>query len=152
MKLRTPFAVMPHRRHVPLTGLFLCSILWAIAPTSTLAEESCAFRAAKFIEEGKGTVLASWFKAPTSDVARELNALIEEIGPLKDATALPKKKSGPSWRRSVRSKDLPTHYAFAGSWAEALSEKHGLLQIQASAELGSDCRLLALHIDWPAKR
>lgn len=128
----------------------LISLFWAFAPSSVLAEESCATRAAKLIEEGKGMTLASWFKAPTPTLSDELGNLLKEVGTLRQVDALPKRKSGRTLRLSITSKDLPTRYVFSGSWAEAVSDKHGQVQILAAAEQESDCRLLALHVELPA--
>ena len=128
----------------------LITLLVAVCSVS-LAKESCAVHAAQLLSKGRSAELLAWFKAPASDTATRLKEASEYLGSLERIAPALSQHTGHVNRRSVSSKDLPSGYAFDGSWADAVSSKVGPVQIQASTELGSTCRLLALHIDTQNK-
>jgi hypothetical protein len=115
--------------------------------TTSWATESCAVRAAQLLSDGENSELSAWFAAPSTDMAAKLKEASEYLGPLERITPALSQSAGRITRKSILSNNLPTSYTFDGSWADAVSTKVGPVQIQASTEAGSTCRLLALHID-----
>ncbi len=126
--------------------LLLITLLVSVCSAS-LAEESCAVHAARRLSDGKSAELSTWFKEPATDTVTKLKEASEYLGSLDRISPALIQSPGNVTRWSVLSNDLPSRSAFNGSWADAVSSKVGPVQIQASVELGSTCRLLALHID-----
>ena len=118
-----------------------CSTGWA--------DDSCAIRAAKLLAGGKVAELSAWFKTPATTTEVELKQAADLLGSLDRITPAKGQRAGAVARRSILSSGLPAQYPFDGSWADAVSANLGPVQIQASAETGTTCRLLALHIDTP---
>lgn len=123
--------------------LSLCSTSWA--------GESCAVRLAQMLSAGNSKELVTWFKVPADDAAARLQEAVELFGTLERIMPATNPSDGNTTRVSIQSKHLPDPYAFEGSWASAISSKAGPVRIQASSEIGSTCRLLALHIDRSTK-
>lgn len=121
-------------------------IVLASFSTVSCADESCAVRATKLLSAGKISELAMWFKVPAEDAATKLKEAAEYLGPLEHIVEAKGPRSGVTARTSVLSKSLPSQYSFDGSWADAISNKVGPVQIQISSETGSACSVLALHI------
>lgn len=122
--------------------------LWmALFTPLACAEEACAVRAARLLSQGMSDELATWFVASTPGTARALAQFSDLLGSLEQITAVDRTRTGKFYRRSITSGDLPSSYDYWGTWAEATSHKLGQVRIQASVEVGSDCRLLALHLD-----
>lgn len=130
---------------------FVLMILLASFSAASLASESCAVRATQLLAEGKNAELSAWFKSPAPDTLARLQKAAAELGSLGRIEPASSQRPGRFTRRSVVSENLPFSYPFEGSWADAVSSKLGSVQIQASVEPGSACRLLALHIDIPGQ-
>jgi hypothetical protein len=111
-----------------------------------LAESSCAVRAAQLLAQGKATELATWFNTPSPNTAAALSKLATELGALDGIAAATRPRSGSSVRLSVQADGLPASFAHSASWADAVSQKLGAVQIQTSAASAHSCQLLALHI------
>ena len=126
--------------------LALVLLMSALALPSR-ADDACAVRAARLLSQGLSDELATWFVAPPPGTGRALAHLSNLVGRLEQITAVDRAKPGKTFRRSIMSRDLPSTYSYWGSWAEATSQKLGWVQIEASVEIGTDCRLLALHLD-----
>jgi hypothetical protein len=103
-------------------------------------------QAARLIAQGKTSELSALFKSPSVEIARGLAQLAADLGTIHTVTSLSHQSAGNSIRQSVAIASLPAGYSFDGSWAVATMRNGEQVEIQASAEPGSSCRLLALHV------
>ncbi|MBC3934995.1 hypothetical protein H8K47_06450 [Undibacterium sp. CY7W] len=124
----------------------LISTLLLTTAMPALAESSCAVRAAQLLAQGKATELATWFNTPSPNSAAAFSKLVTELGALEGIAEATRPRSGTSVRLSVPADGLPASYAHSASWADAVSQKLGAVQIQASVASAQSCQLLALHI------
>ncbi|MBR7778144.1 hypothetical protein [Undibacterium rugosum] len=124
--------------------LIFTLLLTAAMPA--LAESSCAVRAAQLLAQGKATELATWFRTPSPNSAAAFSKLTTELGALEGIAAATRPRSGTSVRLSVQADGLPASYAHSASWADAVSQKLGAVQIQTSVASSQTCQLLALYI------
>ncbi|NDI86734.1 hypothetical protein [Undibacterium crateris] len=125
--------------------LFILSLLFICAMPAS-AESSCAVRAAQLLAQGKATELATWFNTASPNSAAALSKLATELGALEGIAAATRPRSGNSVRLSVQADGLPASYAHSASWADAVSQKLGAVQIQTSVASAQSCQLLALYI------
>ena len=114
---------------------------------SALAEASCALRVARLFASSQSASLTTWFSSPASNLGEQLSALASHVGKVSEVSEASQNFEGLTIRRSVVPASQPSDYSFRGTWASARSEHLGAIRIQASAEPGQGCKLLALHID-----
>lgn len=104
-------------------------------------------RAAKLIASGDSDHIAAWFSKPTASLAGQLSAIASQIGGLTEISEAKHPFEGRTIRRSVMPVPHASTYSFIGTWVTAKSDRLGTIQLQASAEPGPSCKLLALHVD-----
>ncbi len=128
--------------------LFVASMA---ASAAAQAGDSCAVQAASLMAQSRLSELAAMFVEPSESIERGLAQLFATIGPIETVAPLPHATSGATIRKSVALTSLPSSDLFQGNWARLTTPSGQTFEIQASAKQGSDCRLLALHVDQRRK-
>ena len=131
-----------HRTIVLITALGLSG--------SAFAEASCAMQVATLLAAHQSASLAALFSRPAANLVDQLVAIESHVGKITELSDAAGPFSGATVRRSIVSTALPSTYSSLGTWASAKSERLGAIRIQASAEPGKGCKLLALHVDTQA--
>jgi hypothetical protein len=114
------------------------------------ADESCGMRAAKLFASGQSQPLAALFSNDPA-ILPELTALSERVGHLENLKEVAAPRFAGHRRMTVQARPAPASINYAGHWINAESGKLGPVQLHVAAASGSECKLLALHVDFPGR-
>ena len=122
-------------------------IFFVVGSSAAVAEESCGIHAVSLLAGGKTKELAALF-SQQSDVVEPLLQMVESLGKVTNIQEVATARFAQYKRISIQSKDLPPSYKYQGYWINASSETLGALQFHIARAPESNCRLLALHMDF----
>jgi hypothetical protein len=123
-----------------LIGLLFCT---AIAH----ATESCGSRAVRLLSESKASDLSTHFVGGDKNTIAQLQALSANVGKLSDFEAVDSPRFINHLRLSVMSPGMARAFEFASFRVNAVSERLGPVQVQVAVRRGSECEILAIHVD-----
>ena len=123
------------------------SLFLTFAVTAANASGSCATMVLRLISAGDAPGLTKLFESGSATTQESLTELIRSAGELSDMkeVAAPRFKS--HYRASVVALGLPAMHTYAGHRINATSAKLGEVQLHLAVKPGTECTLLALHLD-----
>jgi len=129
--------------------LSIVALALAAASTSATAGESCALRVARLLASGDADALARHFVSSDSMLLPALQRLAQRLGPIEGLAEAERPTLPKSTRVSVRAPGQPASFDYVGQWVDARATAVGPVQIHVAITPGSECRLIALHVDQP---
>lgn len=132
------------------TRMFPLTLLAVFAPAA-LAQVDCARSVAQSLTDGRLGELARRFDDTSPAFTARLQALREQLGDLTRLEPASTARPGLSVRLSIARSGLPLSYDYRGLWLNAESAALGPVQLHLAVKPGTECELLALHVNRYAR-
>jgi len=132
---------MKHRNALALLSM-LCG--------AAQASPTCTLEVASLLSQGNVFAAAARFDGGISNsVQKQVSTITTAAGALSNLSLADRPLFAKSTRVSAVVPGLPDRYAYDGAWVNARSSKLGAVQLHMAIKPGSDCTVLAIHLDRP---
>lgn len=124
-------------------------LAFAFLVTSQVSEavESCPMKVTDLLNAGGVAELSAMFEKSSMATQEELRALAGSVGKLSKVVEAVKPRFVMHKRLSVKSQDLPSRFTSQALRANAVSSQLGEVQVHVDVKPGTQCTVLAVHID-----